>query len=132
MPIDVLLNNDYIHRKINTSGQSVEWAKVKWIKYKADSPGKMFYKNTFKKEEPFHVLQLSRTPRSKPFPSKSSITQLAPINKFPIPLPRKKVSDLKFLSTFLSDTSKTFYQSLANSEETEDILPGERSDEEFK
>lgn len=133
------LKDKYIHRKINTNKEAVNWLQIKWMQYTTKFPTKVLYKNSFDLVVDFKVLDLSRTTRSNAYATRATTsfgaggllgkeTILQPLHRSRIPLPEKKLKDLKDLMQYISETSRYFYNDLTGQPGScdDEYLPDER------
>lgn len=122
-----LLNSYYVFRKVNTVGEAVTWLKIKWMQYRPDFPGQVFYKHSYSPEDNFKTLDLRRKQTRK-----LSLPELTPIANSPLPLSAPKMKDLKDLLPFIHTNSRPFYehfiQTLTADPNKEDFM----SDEELE
>uniref|UniRef100_T1HCM0 Uncharacterized protein n=1 Tax=Rhodnius prolixus TaxID=13249 RepID=T1HCM0_RHOPR len=136
-----LLKSHYVHRKLNSEKERINWFQIKWLQYSTLTPTKVSFKNSFSSSEPFKILDLARKNISNETYSTRSSTltrvkmietpTLIPINKNRIPLPEKKMKDLKDLMPFLSESSRSFYEPLILGPTVpleDEYLPDERED----
>lgn len=132
-----VLKGYYVHRKINNNNESIQWLQIKWLQYRTEFPAKVLYKNSFNSTEDFNILDLSR--KKKAYVTRANTSSkadnmpepqiiLKPLHSHRIPLPEKKIKDLKELMDFMSETSKSYYQNLVIDPElsNEEYLPDER------
>nr|XP_034835086.1 uncharacterized protein LOC117991601 [Maniola hyperantus] len=120
-----LLTTQYVHRKINSVKEKVNWTKIKWIQCRKVDPGVLYYKYSFDdSEELFKVLSLKRNRNMTRSQSEDTapVTPLVPLNQRPIKLPAPKVRDLQSFLEYLQPSSRPFYESLETGPEMEDIV----------
>lgn len=120
-----LLTTQYIHRKINSVKEKVNWNKIKWIQCRKVDPGVLYYKYTFDdSEELFKMLSLKRNRNMTRSQSEDTapVAPLMPLNQRPIKLPAPKVRDLQSFLEYLQPSSRPFYESLETGPEMEDIV----------
>ncbi|KAG5889310.1 hypothetical protein JTB14_031956 [Gonioctena quinquepunctata] len=138
------LKSHYVHRKINTDKETINWLQIRWLQYRTELLSQIGYKTSFTSEN-FKILDLSskRKNTREAYPTrrlalssgashipKDSEVILTPISTCRIPLPEKKVKDLKDLMPYVSEVSKCFYEYNIFSQPTvpvdEEYLPDER------
>ncbi|XP_069362188.1 uncharacterized protein [Maniola hyperantus] len=82
-----LLTTQYVHRKINSVKEKVNWTKIKWIQCRKVDPGVLYYKYSFDdSEELFKVLSLKRNRNMTRSQSEDTapVTPLVPLNQRPM------------------------------------------------
>lgn len=62
--IKKLQKDTICNRSIDTDGKKIKWGQIKWLKFKKESPGIIFFKTDLK-EENFRVLNVSRKGRRR-------------------------------------------------------------------
>ncbi|KAG5895958.1 hypothetical protein JTB14_027958 [Gonioctena quinquepunctata] len=138
------LKSHYVHRKINTDKETINWLQIRWLQYRTELLSQIGYETSFTSEN-FKILDLSSKRKNtreaystrrlalssgaSHIPKDSEVI-LTPISTCRIPLPEKKVKDLKDLMPYVSEVSKYFYEYNIFSQPTvpvdEEYLPDER------
>lgn len=98
-----LLQSHYQHRKINTNGDPVLWTKIRFIQYRHDSPGLMFYKSSFDSTTEFESLDLRR---KKTRNSQPAMSKLALLSTKPLGIPENKLIHLQELQAYIDENSR--------------------------
>ncbi|KAG5880548.1 hypothetical protein JTB14_021220 [Gonioctena quinquepunctata] len=104
-----LLKTRFQHRKINTKGDSVLWNKIRWIQYRHDKPGTMFYKFSFDGDQEFSSLDLSRKKTRN-----LQNSQLTPLSKKLLGIPENKLKHLQELQPYIDENSRVYYSQFIN------------------
>lgn len=127
-----LLDTSFVHRKKNTARESVNWLRLKLMQCRPENSASILYKESFSPEENFKLLDLSRRNSVR----YSRLKDLQPQNNEPLPLSKEKLNDLKSLLPYISKYSRPFYErfleNLTSSEDVEDFLPDEESEDQYE
>lgn len=85
------------------------WNQIRYIQYRHDKPGEMFYKHSFDNKEVFSILDLSRKKTRH-----SQLPQLTPISKELLGIPANKLQHLKELQPYIHENSRLYYCQFIN------------------
>nr|CAI5822177.1 unnamed protein product [Callosobruchus analis] len=113
----------FINRKKNTEGEAMLFLKANHFKYLKEQPGKIFYKLTFKTEEQFKEWDITKKKKGVLSTERPSLEKLH--DAYPLPLPKKKLEDIRSLLCYIHPNSQLFYLNLkadSNSDD-EDVCP---------
>lgn len=106
------------NRKKNTDGQPVNWLKIQWLRFRRDSPYKIFYKETIDEEFPFSCINI--TPATKGRPPNIQDINLEPLNKDVLPVSDLKKRDMLSLLQFIPPVRHLFFTSLKSEKDMDD------------
>lgn len=123
-----ILNTHYVHRKKNTSNESIQWLQIKWMQYSTGTEN-ILYKHSF--EGDFKILDISRSHKNT---RQRILPKLQPLNNEPLPLSTDKLNDLKALLPYISKTNRMYYnqfiEQLTANDNIVDYMPEELAEEE--
>lgn len=111
-----LLKFELVLRKKDSSGDTFNWLKVKWLRY-TKTPGEISFKTSLQNDEPFKFLCLLR--RGKPNPD------LRPQKLYndTLPISKEKKKDLISLLPLIRPEFHDFYKNLKISDTASDTFP---------
>lgn len=93
-----------------------------FFKYTRENPGKVFYKASISDDDQsFRIWDISKK-KKLDVPSTIKLEKLHE-NEYPLPLPKKKLDDIKSLLPFIHPNSRLFYNSLKSNDSSEDVCP---------
>ena len=125
------MSNVFNNRSINTSGERVNWLKVKWFRYQKDRPESLLYKERLTDED-FKEIPLTRRPGNAERGSRRQSSASTAISDVleqayngPIPISKAKKDDLMSLvaSGAVPECYRDFYESLPCRNNVRDALP---------
>lgn len=111
-----LLKSTFQVRKVNEDGQKFVWKNVKWIRYDKTF-GKIYYKESHDKDEPFKTLRFLRRG------IKSFSTQEILKFKYPNAISEEKKANLIELLPYIDEVFHDFYKNLPTEKNMKDFLP---------
>nr|CAH7748922.1 unnamed protein product [Callosobruchus chinensis] len=114
----------FVNRKKNTEGEAMPFLKANYFKYLKEQPGKIFYKLTFKAEEEFKEWDITKKKKGQLSTERPILEKLH--NSYPLPLPKKKLEDIRSLLCDIHPNSQLFYLNLkadSSSDDDGDVCP---------
>jgi len=105
-----VLTKRVVNRKTNTLGEKVEWLKIRWMRFRKDSPYKMLYKYTVDDADEFKEVNFEKQRKGR--------QQDKPILQLPILYPagrlisQAKYKDIQDLMKYVPPIHHDFYNSI--------------------
>ena len=113
------ISNQLNFRKKTTDGNKVEFAKIRWIRLRKETPNVYQYKFTLSDIEGWKTVDLTKTNRKVHHPAPHNIS-LRLLYESPKPIKAAKKKDLLELCQFIPMTARAFYENLKADDNAED------------
>lgn len=113
-------------KKINKDGHQIKWKDIKWFKYKKNIETTVMYKNSLEPDEEFYLIDMVKRGKHK-----ENLTEfIVPIcYSKPNNISKEKKKDLLSLLKYIPDLYHDFYKNLSCTNNIQDPLVQEESDE---
>ena len=97
-------------RKKDIDGESLNWLKLKWLRFSKAKPLRMQFKYTLNEETPFRELNFDKKLKRTGKPNLP--TELSQLYDAPVPIKAEKLKDLSELLQFIPTPHHAFYKTL--------------------
>lgn len=119
------LENALTHRKKSETGEKLEWLRLQWLRYEADSPGVFQFKYSNNEDVIFNQIDM----RKRGSNSFQELARITPLFDGTRSIPAPKYKDLLCLLEYIPPVHHDFYKQLPHSTRVDDNPFGDNEDE---